>query len=58
MYKVKFINGLWCVVDDNDMIVWIGNSKEECQEMIESGELERALDMCEQMCYNKSNRWK
>jgi hypothetical protein len=53
MYKVDFINGLWCVVDDNDMIVWIGNSKEECQEMIDTGELERALDMCEQMCYNK-----
>lgn len=53
MYKVDFINDLWCITDDLDMIVWIGNSKEECQEMIESGEIQRALDMCAQMCYNK-----
>lgn len=58
MYKVDLINGLWCVVDDCGMIVWIGNSEIECQKMIESGELQRALDMCAQMCYNKDNRWK
>ena len=48
-YDLKIINGIACALLD-DKVVYMGNSIEELQEMIKTGELDRALEMCEVMC--------
>ena len=44
------INGHWVVVDAKDNIVWIDDSEEACNEKIQSGEIESAMEMCKYYC--------
>ena len=44
-------NGDWFVVNDaSGHTVWVEKTLEKCQEAINSGIIDRSLDMCKEMC--------
>lgn len=44
-------NGDWYVVtDEHGRTVWVEKTLESCQEAIESGIIDRALNQCKEMC--------
>ena len=51
-YFIKEIvgKGYYVITDKNDNILYISPLKEECEECIESGRLERILAQCEVLC--------
>lgn len=49
-FRVTCINGHWVVVDAKDNVVWIDNSEDACNEKIQSGEIETAIEMCKYYC--------
>lgn len=48
-YRIEIINGVPCILL-NERVVYLGNSVDECVALIESGELDEALEMCKVMC--------
>ena len=55
-YEIKVINGVPCALLD-DKVVYMGDSVEQLEEMINSGELDRALEMCEVMCNGRKGMY-
>lgn len=51
-YFIKEIigKGYYVITDKKDNILYISPLKEECEECIESGRLERILAQCEVLC--------
>lgn len=49
-YEVKPCKGYWIIVDKKDNVVWVSRCREQCERIIENGDLDKIVAMCDFYC--------